>query len=389
MSLGIVLHGAISYMQAPMPKLRWAVRDAATSGVFDWLFWYLHGFRVPVFFLMAGFFAVMLYESRGARGFLAHRTKRILVPLLVGSATLLPIIFVVWAYGWYVSGAGSVEEGLRQLKASSSQFHKHPTGAAHLWFLQYLYIYCLVFWGVCVVRNRLLPAAWAARRPRVRRVDQLLASAWRPLVLALPCWVILYVAPGAVIDYHNSPYPQPWALLYHAVFFAAGIWLYRLRGELHRFTGYSWGYLLLSLLVFASMMVLLGRHLAGGLSGAGHLALAGSMSLFAWLSAFGYLGLSLRLVNRPNALVRYLSDASYWIYLCHLPIVALAQVLIFPVPGPAGLKFLFVVVATSVVALLSYRYLVRYSFVGTWLNGPRTRPPQRLAALATERAGIP
>src|SRR5262249_11655099 len=41
---------------------------------------------------------------------------------------------------------------------------------------------------------------------------------------------------------------------------------------------------------------------------------------------------------------------------------------------PAGVKFLLVVGLTTVLGLASYQTLVRHTFLGTWLHGPRPRP---------------
>ena len=47
---------------------------------------------------------------------------------------------------------------------------------------------------------------------------------------------------------------------------------------------------------------------------------------------------------------------------------------------PAVLKFGFIVASTCVVLLLSYQLLVRYTPVGTMLNGRRQRPTTRARA---------
>src|SRR5262249_25552570 len=67
MLLGIVLHAAISYMPSRMPGLAWGVYEQETNWVFDVVFWWIHGFRLPLFFLIAGFFTGQAYESRGPR----------------------------------------------------------------------------------------------------------------------------------------------------------------------------------------------------------------------------------------------------------------------------------------------------------------------------------
>ncbi len=40
--------------------------------------------------------------------------------------------------------------------------------------------------------------------------------------------------------------------------------------------------------------------------------------------------------------MRFLSEASFWIYLVHVPIVALLQVLLLPLGWPGPLKFLLI-----------------------------------------------
>ena len=40
---------------------------------------------------------------------------------------------------------------------------------------------------------------------------------------------------------------------------------------------------------------------------------------------------------------------------------------------PAPLKFALIVATTSAILLISYRFLVRYTPLGTLLNGKRTR----------------
>ncbi|MDB4749990.1 acyltransferase family protein, partial [Rubripirellula sp.] len=51
MLLGIVLHSAFSF--APIP---WIVRDSQQSEFFYYLVSFIHGFRMPLFFLISGFF---------------------------------------------------------------------------------------------------------------------------------------------------------------------------------------------------------------------------------------------------------------------------------------------------------------------------------------------
>ncbi|MEO8655997.1 MAG: acyltransferase family protein, partial [Ramlibacter sp.] len=77
MLLGIVLHAAASLTLFPLP---WPAHDVSRSAGFDALLGFIHGFRMQVFFFLAGFFGHLLWRRLGTRGFLLQRAKRIGVP---------------------------------------------------------------------------------------------------------------------------------------------------------------------------------------------------------------------------------------------------------------------------------------------------------------------
>ena len=77
---------------------------------------------------------------------------------------------------------------------------------------------------------------------------------------------------------------------------------------------------------------------------------------------------------KPRAWVAYLSDASYWCYLIHLPVVITFQILVAPLEWPGPLKYALLMAATLAVCLGTYQAFVRTSFIGATLNGPRVKP---------------
>ena len=95
MLLGIVLHAALSFMTLPIP---WIARDAGGSLGFDLMVGVIHGFRMQLFFFLAGYFGHLLWQRLGMKEFLKQRWRRIGIPFLLGMVTLVPLIIVVW--GW-------------------------------------------------------------------------------------------------------------------------------------------------------------------------------------------------------------------------------------------------------------------------------------------------
>jgi fatty acid desaturase/peptidoglycan/LPS O-acetylase OafA/YrhL len=375
MALVVVLHAALAYATIPIPNLVWAAHDAARSLAFDVLCWWTLGISSP-FYLMSGFFAAGLAESRGLRAFLVNRANRILGPFLAAGVTSLPATFFVWVSGWLISGACTPRELLR-MKFHATGYQRNLYGPAHLWSLEYLAVMLGVFW-IFVGLRRVFSGRARREGTRPSWLINRLASPWRPLFLAIPSTLVLWaghrqVGLDAMMDRMNSFVPEPWRLLHNTVFFVVGVYLYRFRHELHRFAGHRWIYLMLSVPVFACRAWLIHGDLTKHLDGLSVVALAGSGALFAWLISFGLLGLALGSFDRPRLAVRYLADSSYWVYLCHLPIIGLLQVDLLAVRAPAALKFSIVLAATMAICLASYQVLVRHTFLGTWLHGRRDR----------------
>jgi glucan biosynthesis protein C len=379
MLLGVVLHASVSYMPHAMTDLVWAIRDDSVSPLFDWLFWSIHSFRLPLFFAMAGFFTIQLQESRGTRGYVLHRSRRLLVPLLGASLILLPLTFGVWAFGWLVSGQCSLHDIQRMTFSRPIQTNLY--GPAHLWFIEYLYLMCLLFGGFCWLRAR-----WPARRTPTAWLELWLASWWFPLVPAVPTAGLVWLSPTVISGFHNSFIPDVPRFAYYGVFFVTGIVLASARPRLESCFGPTKGWLLVPCLpLLLSGGFLLQQHLEHGLTVPGRLALGASFGLLASLALFGFLSLALCWCPRERPLLRYLADASYWIYLVHFPLIGLAQVLLAPLPWPAVAKFGLVLVLTLTVGFATYRRYVRYTFLGHFLNGTRQKPatlslPSRSAA---------
>jgi peptidoglycan/LPS O-acetylase OafA/YrhL len=99
------------------------------------------------------------------------------------------------------------------------------------------------------------------------------------------------------------------------------------------------------------------------------LVLAGAYALAAWCWTISFIGIPLLLIRGPSRAVRYVADASYWLYLIHLPIVMALQVLVHDWASPGLAKFGFILGTSVPLMLLSYQLLVRRTVLGRLLNG--------------------
>ena len=377
--VGVVFHAGFSFLPG-MPPGIWAMVDASPSPAIAVLLFVSHIFRMTLFFFVAGFFARMLFHRRGAGAFWRDRLKRILVPFIVGWLVLAPTIGVVWIWGLKTTFGGA-------LPTLPPNLPPPPPGAfplTHLWFLYYLLIlYVLVVTGRSLLS--MLDRAGAIRRAADAAVGGLVRSGAAAFVLPLPLVAALVARPDWIMWFgiptpDQSVIPQLASLLGYGTAVAFG-WLVHRQTDVLQVWRRLWP-VHLGLAMAASVACLA----IGGVTpvlmpasrSAGTIAYAAGYGLAIWSWTFALIGMAMRWLSQPDARIRYVADASYWIYLVHLPLVVALQVIAGPLPLHWSLKFPVILVVAFAMLLASYRYLVRATFVGQTLNGRRL--PRGLAS---------
>ncbi|MBO6514609.1 MAG: acyltransferase family protein [Phycisphaerales bacterium] len=512
MVLGILLHGALAYTQVP-----WIVQDAQKSVVFDHLFEFIHTFRMPIFFLLSGFFTAMLWRRRGTRGLLRHRTFRILFPLLACMATIVPATMWSIQYAnrvqsseeteqavdaeeldiWRAAAEGSlpqlrarINEGA-DLNAPDPNFRTTPLGYAVLYnqteIVQELLtnganpniqfgdggtaLHSAMFLGRSEIASTLLdnnadlelqnmrgetPTTALAVNEQItmmitgflqieddfesiqsgrEEIRTLLDERGKPIVapttserirnlinllIALPvfyhlwflwhlCWFVVIFVVLALVTKPVSKFKGlslltafPWCLVYlvpltmwtqslmalrmgpdtaiglipaphvlghYAVFFFFGSLLFGVFGSSLRVGWWGVPALVGSVVCYPLALSL---DESGSGNALGWFGLV--QSVMVWLMIYGLIGLFELIASAERRWVRFLSDSSYWLYIAHLPLIVVVQVWVLNWDAPSWMKFAVVTLSVFVVLLVSYRYLIRYSPIGTMLNGKRQRP---------------
>jgi len=173
-------------------------------------------------------------------------------------------------------------------------------------------------------------------------------------------------------------FPSGHLLVYYGLFFffGAGYYLSQSRGDK---LGKQW-YWTLPLSMFVLFPIVF--EISTGLFGMREkwvdpsqfrtLAIIGQ-SIFAWTMSIACIGAFRSMLTREKPWVRYLSDSSYWLYVTHLPLVVVLQNIAAPWNTSAWIKLLFVSGVTIAVLLLLYQLIVRNTWIGVFLNGPRPK----------------
>jgi glucan biosynthesis protein C len=337
MLLGLCYHAAYAYV----PDVgRWYfVADPSSSPVFVAVVGVLHSFRMQLFFALSGFFAHLVFERRGARGFLVDRSRRLVIPFVV--AVPLTAVADVWVRRW------SLAEGL--MSADFPLQAGWRAAPVHLWFLEYLFLYCLAAWGLS--RAGLEGRSASRGLAAALQFPEVLLLLGVPLGLGLMRFGEVLPALSFVPDVH--------ALAHYGVFFALGWLLWPAREAVDTLVRRGWWMALagfaLSLFIFTRPLQWqpVGQFLAG---------------MVPALVTLGCLGLAFRVPAATRPALRFLVESSYWVYLVHYPLVLALQVALAKLGWPAGAKYALVVLVTFGVALASFRLFVYRSALGPWLG---------------------
>ena len=395
--LGVVFHAGFSFIPGMIPGI-WAIVDNSPSMAIGVLLFIAHIFRMSLFFFIAGFFARMMFERKGARGFWSNRAKRILVPLVAGWVVLFPAIAAVWIWGLTRTFGGrsrrargtAAAAAARRVPADAPVVSLLPAGA--------LRRSC---WRAAPSSSGSIGAAASVRRgPMVAGSS---AAARRLSLLAVPVCVALYFRAELDRSWFGIPtpdrslIPELASLVGFGTAFAFGWLVHRQIDLLQAWTARS-GRCISPCALGRHRRLPLDRRTRRRRScprhrGVEKLAFAFCYALAIWCWSFALIGLAMRFLAHANARVRYVADASYWIYLVHLPVVAAIRSSWASCRGTGASSF-----RSSRRelrgAFVSYHYLVRSTFIGQLLNGrrypraSRGRPPahvQQIGSISDRR----
>ena len=373
MLLGILFHAAMLYLAAPPPSMPIPTDPNNWFG-FDILFGFIHSFRMPVFFVLAGFFASLLVDRRGLRGALKNRAARVAAPLALALILILPptgllqIDFMLSArFGTHtlIPEPAAVAALLAELAAKGMPVQP---ALGHLWFLYYLCFFYLLL-PACRALVRIEGFNW--------QVQRWLTTPWLVTACALVSAATLWPYQGGQVHegfiYFTPHLPS---LLYYGWFFVCGYVLHQQRAGLSAalpalMRRVPAAALLAAVLFPLSMAASHLDHSARGGSVALHAAAVLANACCTWALICLFTGSALRFFDRASPWSLYVSQSSYWVFLIHLPLVLLAGWWLVQFDLPAIVKFLLVCSFAAAGGFLSFHYAVQRSWLSVLLHGRR------------------
>jgi glucans biosynthesis protein C len=373
MLLGVPYHVSLIYTAGAED---WSLASSETSillGIFGSA---SHVFRMPVFFVVAGYFAAVTLSRKAPIQWLQQRVLRLGVPLLASTALIVPMLMFLYRLAAATAKAGptaTISELVPSVWLATRTALITPDGnwTAHLWFLQALLIYSgalALIWNI-------------GNRPSVAKLKNLLEKTWstKPLwtlaglILTIAFFVVAAKAAVTLDRSHLNGVlldrvVQFGKVLIYLPYFITGVMLFSIGPFLEYFKRFNLADAALTSALLVSYLLIEDREEA----------LIKVIAAFLSSGCAIYIGkaiisLAYRFFNKPSRPISKIVDASFTIYLFHLPIFCAICIPFFWVDlGPVN-EFLIITSLTLAVSYLVHMVIQVSPVLSLLFNG-KARP---------------
>jgi glucans biosynthesis protein C len=367
MLLGIPYHAAMAYNT----RVLWDVQSLDKSEALTLLSGFLVTFRMPAFFMVAGYFAAMLLARRPPLDWLRSRFVRLGVPFLTGLVVLAPPQLFFVDLKDALTGVLTMPDAMD--KAAHDVTHPGFGWIMHLWFLPALLAYStLIALTLALVQAN----GWS---PQLRSAGDVLRRHGSFALPAVLVFAMLWEV--AIALSHVSLLAMPSALAFllaHGVdpylrylpFFLLGMVL-RAVPDLRPSLIWQGGW---TMPLFGAAAAI-SASLLRGRTGLGlEILYNATDAVAAILMSAVLIGCATRFWNRPSRTVDRVVDASFTIYLLHHPLIYALVTLFLLVAWPPAIEFAIVCLATLSLSYGAHRILRKYRLALFLFNGLPLRP---------------
>lgn len=346
------------------------VKNAARSAIMGQIATFVTFWGIPLLFLVAGASSWFALTARAPSAWVLERIKRLLVPFVFGVLIIVPIQVYFGRlsdpryHDPYPVFYAQFFAGFR--------FDHAADYLAHLWFVPCLLAYSLLA----------LPLFDGLRHPVGRRVIAALGHLceWPGaiLLLALPLGASDMILRGKPLATLITTYLlfDNWALfVFFFLFFLYGYVLYADSRIVHAI----WRDGPMALILGVGFWFIAQHLVATHALPSYQYSLSFVMAMFvrgcvSWFWIVAITSMSLRFLIFGNAMLRYLDEAFYPVYVLHMPVLTALAFAVVRTPLGIWGKFALIVVATLALTLALYELCIRRIPLVRFLFGLRPLP---------------
>jgi peptidoglycan/LPS O-acetylase OafA/YrhL len=304
---------------------------------------------MPLFFILAGFFSALLYRKLSTKNYLITRTKKIVFPFIASMIVLTPLMIIQYIWVGFVTNPWE----------TGNQFHWKNYPVFHLWFLEILIIITALVMSFTVSIKYFFPNTHDYLQRLIEADSNKNKLLWNALYL-ICLGFIGYLSwsdfPGDQFMYAFTITQPVDKIFFYLIFFLIGWLLYR---NIFLFEQVRRSVKINLLIGSAALIFLLWVRYWLFVNKDEQFIMLGILGNIAVLIAAVFLSLGLfgfftHEKFKPSAIVNYLVNASYWIYLIHVPIILYVQVLISDWQINSFIKYVFIIAVTFMISCFTY-----------------------------------
>ena len=351
MMMGLVMHAPLLFWQPDFAKVFGIGNIAPAEEWINIIGRYINNWRMPLFFLLSGFFSVLIIKRKGTSQFIRDRLIRVGLTCLVFSS-------------------------LYDIADGSFDFTTH-----HLWFLYELMIFVFFFSFLY----------------RVQTIKDLLdREISTRILLILFLWLVATVPLANILN--NWWHPLAWKpsttyfdlklgnMVYYFSYFLVGVIFY---SNQHIFTKLKNSKTILAIGILAVLAFLLRVYsdylTLGGIDDLRNLAqmqfdpimvicnsLLIGVNTILWCLFF--IGLTSKFIVSGSAILRWFVELSYPIYIIHIIPIAMMSALFYRAGLSQPVIFVLTIIAGFIVCVILYYILIKFTPLNWLINGYSKSP---------------
>ena len=356
----------------PFVTFGWEIKDQDRSVGLSRLIYWLHQWRLPLLFFISGVGIHFSLKNRTVLKFAGERFVRLFIPLVFA------MLFTIPLQVYYEKlQEGKITGSYAAFYPSVWKFIPYPEGSlswSHMWFVVYLFVFCLLLLPVFALFRIRAIADW-----KERAVTALSGNPFTILLVALP-FIAYYFTLYLKYPIQTSLLDDWFLFLFSLTFFFFG---YLLGGNT-RFWENCEKYRFLYVAIALVCIVLLykgywwdralpkkkdGRIYLYGILNAVHI----------WTLILSILGFAKKYLNFSNPFLRYANQAVYPYYILHQTVIVAFGYYVVQWRLPVFIKLVILIILCFSTVGILYHWVIKRSVLTRILYGIKIRrqPPDR------------
>ncbi len=281
----------------------------------------LNVWRIPLLFFVSGMGLYFAMKKRNWKQLFIERGKRILLPFVFGFLAITPLHFLVFQN--YYNMALS--------------YFPHM---GHLWFLGNIFVYVVV----------LSPVFYYLKNNENGKFNKAISKVMTYAIGPLSISAFFMIEIGLIKPQLFELYAKTWHGFFigFLAFFFGFLFVYSGKAFWQTVSKWKWLYIAMATILFLIRFT--------GFESISNMYLT-TIESNSWI--LGLFGIGYTYLNKPSALLSYLSAAVYPVYIIHMFVLFAGALLILPLDLHPMLEFVAINLFTFIVCFLIYEFILK------------------------------